>query len=313
MLPGETNAAMHLDVELCAEVRGRHRERRCHRRGEGQLVVVGLGGTRRVPHRRRCQLSGHEHVGAVMLDRLVGRDRTAELQSNLGVLARQLCAFTSDACGFGGQDHSGEIDEHLPGAPHDVCRRAIEGDPSRPASRVDVLRRLDLHAAPRRVDDRNVVPRSDEKDVRDAAAEHHTGNAVRGAVAELHRACECDRSVNGAIGEPGEQACAHVGGRGCGDDGAGDHRRHERSRRDGSTELLDDDHELGKSESRTPVLFGQVQSEPAELAEVSPELGQRLSVRLEQGSCRTARVALQQEVRRGLGQCTMVVGDGNRH
>ena len=87
VLPGEADAAVHLDVELGAQVGRRHGQRRRHGRGVGELVAAVRGGPGRVPHGRGRQLGGHEHVGAVVLDRLEHGDRAAELLAHLGVLA----------------------------------------------------------------------------------------------------------------------------------------------------------------------------------------------------------------------------------
>ncbi len=52
---------------------------------------------RGIPHGRSRKLGRHEHVGAVMLDRLEHGDRPSELLAHLGVVARQRGAFAGNA------------------------------------------------------------------------------------------------------------------------------------------------------------------------------------------------------------------------
>ena len=94
VLPGETDAAMHLDAVLRAVLGGNG----CQRRGHGGRELVGgcfvvpallgclvqsAGG---IPYGRRGPFGGGDHPGALVLDGLELADRPAELLTDLGVL-----------------------------------------------------------------------------------------------------------------------------------------------------------------------------------------------------------------------------------
>ena len=94
VLPGEADAAVHLDAVLGAALRGDRRKRRGNRRGELESAVFrvafaglvdGAGG---VPHRRGGPLGVGDHLGTLVLDGLELSDRPAELLADLGVCRR---------------------------------------------------------------------------------------------------------------------------------------------------------------------------------------------------------------------------------
>ena len=132
-------------------------------------------------------------------------------------------------------------------------------------------------------------------------------------VTQLDVAAEGDRSTSRTVDEPGEQGGGDVIGRCGGEHGAGDHRRHERARRDSSAELLDDDDQLLEPVAGASVLFGHVKAEPAELGGVGVERGVLLGGGLEQRPCRCPSLALGQEVADGVGERAVVLRDGDRH
>ena len=114
VLPGDGDAAVHLGVEVGAQVGGRARPawRRPRRRSVSWSPPVAAA--RAASHTARGgQLGGHDHVGAVVLDRLVHGDDPAELHALLGVGGGQLGALAGQADGLGRQDHAGEVDEGL--------------------------------------------------------------------------------------------------------------------------------------------------------------------------------------------------------
>ena len=116
-------------------------ERGGHRGGERELVAAGGGGAGRVPHGGGRQLGGHEHVGAVVLDRLEHGDRAAELLAHLGVLGGLLGALAGDAGRLGGEDRAGEVDQQSDGrrgGRRPARRRSV--DPAGTAGRVEVRR-----------------------------------------------------------------------------------------------------------------------------------------------------------------------------
>ena len=94
MLPGEADAAVHLDAVLGASLGGGRCEGGGHRRGElvtGFFVVPVLLGrlvqsAGRIPHCGGCPHGGGEHLGAAVLDGLELADRPAELLADLRVL-----------------------------------------------------------------------------------------------------------------------------------------------------------------------------------------------------------------------------------
>jgi len=109
VLPGEADPAVHLDVELGVLGGSRNGQRRGDRRRVAELVAPRRRGAGSVPDGRRGLLGRHQHVGAMMLHRLEGGDRAAELLAHLGVLARLLGALPGDAGRLGGQDRPGQV------------------------------------------------------------------------------------------------------------------------------------------------------------------------------------------------------------
>ena len=117
VFPREPDAAVHLDVELRTQVGGGQGERGRHRRGVRELIAARRGSARGIPHRGGRQLGGHEHVGAVVLDRLEHGDRSTELLTLLGVLGRLFGALAGDARRFGRIDRAGVVDQQPGGRP----------------------------------------------------------------------------------------------------------------------------------------------------------------------------------------------------
>ena len=103
VLPGEADAAVHLDVELRVPVerpgaRAWPRRRRPARTASASPFAARAG----VPHRGGRELGGDEHVGAVVLHRLEHRDRSPELLTLLGVRGRGFDALLRAAGRLGG-------------------------------------------------------------------------------------------------------------------------------------------------------------------------------------------------------------------
>jgi hypothetical protein len=136
------------------------------------------------------------------------------------------------------------VGRRAPGGPRPADRCAV-GEARRAAGGVEVGGHLDRDARAPRIDDGDVVADRDQQDVGEAAAEHHTGRAVRRAVAQLHLAVERDRARGGSVGQAGQQLGLHVGRRGGGQRGAGDDGRHEGAGGQRGAELLHDHDELG--------------------------------------------------------------------
>src|SRR6476646_7909673 len=101
MLPGEADTSVQLNVVLRVEYLRPDGVRRGNRGGEPRTFQII--GTCRVPGRCGGLLGVDEHVRGVVLDRLEGTDRAAELLSYLGVLDGHLEAGPTDPDGFGGR------------------------------------------------------------------------------------------------------------------------------------------------------------------------------------------------------------------
>ncbi len=298
---------------------GRDGQRRRDRRRVAELVAAARRGAGGVPDRRGRLLGRHLHVGAVMLHGLEGRDRPAELLAHLGVLGGLLGALAGHAGRLGGQDHPGQVGEDPAAVRQHHGRRAVEGHPRRPPGRVDVRRDLGRNPASLAIalhsglDHRHVVTGRDHQDIGELAADHHARAAVRGAVTDRHVTAEPHGAEERAAGQAGQQALLEVGGAEGGDHRTGDHRGHERAGGNGPAQLLDHDHQLGQAEARAVVLLREVQAQPAQVAHLGPEVRQPVGLRLEQRAGRATRAVLAQEVGRGLGQCAVIIGDGDRH
>ena len=90
------------------------------RRGDGELVVVGVG--RRaggVGRGHRRLLGAQQHLGTHVLDRLEAADRLTELLAHLRVLGRGLAAPAGQPRRLGRQHRGGQIDDALRG--HRQC------------------------------------------------------------------------------------------------------------------------------------------------------------------------------------------------
>ena len=248
--------------------------------------VRGAGG---VPHGGGRQLGGDEHVGAVVLHRLVHADRPTELLALLRVLGGRLGALTRPGrpprprgrCGRGRRARRAHPGCTVAAAPSRVTRAD-----RRVGSRFGGV--VDRDAVATELDDRDVVAHADQEHVGEPATEHRAGRSVQRAVALLHLAAQRDRAGGGAVGEAGEELRLQRVVRGRDEHRAGDDGGHERARRDGPPELLDHDHELLEPVARAAVLLGDVEAEPAHAGDVLPQVGQGLGRGLEQRAGRAA-------------------------
>ena len=160
VLPGEPDAAVHLDHRLGRVFERGGRGGLGGGRGQGQLVWCVVGGPCRPPDQRAELLHLDVDVDEQVLDRLVGADRAAE-----GVpLLRVLHADLQDAGGgtetLGGEDRPADALAPLPqlGRVRHQLRGLAEGDVAEAAGRVDRLARRD---GPRSADQR-AVPQCQE-------------------------------------------------------------------------------------------------------------------------------------------------------
>ena len=154
VLPGEADAAVHLDAVLGAVLRGGGCQRRGDRGGELESAVFRTGfavlvdGAGGVPHRRGGPLGVGDHLGALVLDGLELADRPAELLADLGVRRGGVGGPARDADGLGGQQRRHQRTRQ---GPAQVAQHAVVADldgvgahmGQRP-QRVDALNGLDL-------------------------------------------------------------------------------------------------------------------------------------------------------------------------
>ncbi len=312
VLEGVGDAAVDLDVELGVEVGRGHGEGGGGGGRQRQLVTALRRGPGRVPHRGGAQLDGHQHVGAVVLDGLEGRDGTAELHPLLGVLGGRLGGLAGQAHGLGRHQGAGEVDEDLGGAGQQGGRGPVEGQAGAAAGGVEVGRDLPGHAVTGGVDDGDVVADGHQHHVGGTAAEDD-GGAVGGAAAHLDAVGQADPTEGGAGGQAGQEAAPGGLVAGGHQHRAGDHAGQEGPGGDGGAEGLDHDGQLGHAVAGAAVLLGHVQAGPPECAQVVPERGEGFLVGLQQGAGGAAGVVLAQEVRRRVGQRQVVLGDRDRH
>ena len=185
MLPGEADAAVHLDAELGIVVGRPHGEGGGAGSGEGQLVATGCGSPGGVPHGGGGQLGGDEHVGAVVLDRLEHGDRAAELLAHLGVLGGLIGAGVGHARGLGGDQHATEVEQRPAPTGDDLDRGAGEGRPGGTAAAVGVGPADELEPGGTTIDHHDVVAGGEQHELGEAPAEHEAtvargGGAVDG-------------------------------------------------------------------------------------------------------------------------------------
>ena len=129
---------------------------------------------------------------------------------------------------------------------------------------VEVVRDLHHDATRSNVHDDGVVTRGEDEQMGEATAQDRRSRA--GGLAVRHRDVrrQRDAAEDRAVGQPGQEARRQRTGRGRVDHRAGDHRRHERSGRDGAAELLGHHDELGQPEAGAALVLGEVEAEPAE-------------------------------------------------
>ena len=312
VFPRDGDATVHLGVEVGAEVGGGCRQRGGDGSGERELVTTGRRGLRCVPHGRRRELGRHDHVGAVVLDCLVGADHPAELDALLGVGGRHVGALAGEADRLGRQHEAGEVDERLASTGDHGGGRPVERDLGGAAGRVEVGRHVDGDPVAH-LDDGDVVAGGHEEHAGERAAEDDSGGTAGRPALDGDVSVERSGGSERAVRESRQPRRLRRIIRDCGDQRTDDDGGHERPGSIGTPQLLDDDRQLLEAVPRAAVLLGEVQAEPTELGQLAPELGQGLLGAVEQGTRRCAGVALGQEVGGRFGEGAMVIGDGERH
>ena len=133
VLPGESDATVHLDAVLGAVLRGDRGECGGHGGGEpigrfaGIPALVGslVERPRGVPHRRRRPLGGGDHCRALVLDGLELTDRPAELLTDLGVLRGGVGGPPGDTDRLSGQQRG---DDRPSGFLRQVRQQCVRAD-----------------------------------------------------------------------------------------------------------------------------------------------------------------------------------------
>ena len=266
MLPGEPDTAVHLDVEIGVLDCGRRGQHRRDGRGIAELVTAAEPGPTRIPNGGRRQLGRHQHVRTMVLHRLEGRDRTAELLADLRVLGRLLGGLAGDARRLRSQYRPGHVGQQPARARQHRGRGRVEPDPGRTSALVQVGGHLGVDAASRLLDDQHVVTRRDQQHVRQVTTDHHAGLPGRGTVGVGHLAAQRGRADHAAVSQSGKQPLAQVIGSGRSQHGAGDHGRDERPRGQVPAHLLGYDQRLRQPEARAAEFFWHVQPKQAEAA-----------------------------------------------
>jgi hypothetical protein len=90
VLPGEADAAVHLDGFAADFPRGIREVRLRDRRGQRRILGARVERPRRVVHGGVRVLHLEQHLGALVSDGLEGADRLSELLADLCVLHRQI-------------------------------------------------------------------------------------------------------------------------------------------------------------------------------------------------------------------------------
>ena len=283
MLPREADAAVHLHAEVGALV-GR-RQRRARRRSPRRT---------RTGRRRRPLRGAASHTAAVassvataMLaqwcltawNMAIGRPncwRTLAYSAARSVHSRA----TPTASAASSRRAMSTSARRAPGSRSP--RRTVERDTAGAAGRVEVRRHLDRHAGALGVDDGDVVADRHEDDVGQAGAEHRPRRAGQRAAAGRDVTAEGDGPERRAAGQAGQQPRRDLVAADRGEHRAGDQRRHERTRREATAQLLDDDHRLRQPVAGAAELLGHVQPEPAEIGGLLVERRVGLLVGLQQ-------------------------------
>jgi hypothetical protein len=150
VFPGVTDAAEQrhgLEAKVDGRWGGDHRG---GGRGERELLGVLRVSDRGVPGRRRDELGAREQPRALVLDRLEGADRGAELLTHLGVAEPALLAPARDARRLRREQRGGEVADPIRVDVEYLFRgdgHVVQPDPGHVASQVDRFCHGDLDTA----------------------------------------------------------------------------------------------------------------------------------------------------------------------
>ena len=309
VLPGETDAAVHLDAVLRAPLRGGRgqgrgdsgREFRCGFPVFNVLVEALVDRPGGVPHRGDGPLGVGGHLRALVLDALELPDRPAELLADLRIRRGGVGGPAGDADGLGRQQggHQCARGRHVEVA-QDAVGRDLDGVGAHMRDRPQRVDALDGHDLEGIGVDHHPLGAAGLR-VQPGDRQHQQRRLRRGG----HRArlaADHQRVAVGGRGKGGlqrvrgdrrprrhvaEHLCLRVVGR---DQRAGDRRRHERPGHRATAELGDHHGELEDSEALPANRLGQVNA-------VQALFGGRLPIRRRVRDRRLQRLV--QHFRRG--------------
>ena len=231
MLPGDADAAEHLDAVLGVGLG--HVDARGGRdsRGDRQLRIVGtVGGMCGIARGDRDLLGAQQHLRAHVLDRLEAADRLAELLANLRVFGGGLQCPARQPGGLGGLHGRGEVLDALPRNGQHLGGGVGKHDTGKRAGEVGGGQPFDRDTVGGAVDEQEVVSRGQQQHSGRIGAQHILGGAGCAAVAEGQVGIQ--REARGALA--GSQRLEQIGVRTRddqrGDRGGGDRTRHHRRR-----------------------------------------------------------------------------------
>ncbi len=271
VLPGEADAAVHLDAVLRAVQHRLGRQRGGDGCGEFEsrfcicvlaVLVDRAGG---VPHRRGRPLGVGDHLGALVLDGLELADRPAELLADLRVGGRGVGGPARDADALGGQQGghqragvtAAEVGQHAVVADLD----GVGADMGQGPQRVNALDGFDLQLVG--VEHHPLLAAVDRH-------RKHQHRRLRGGRDGPHLAADDQAVTVPGGGQPGvDGVCGDDAARGevveqlglgvvRGDQRAGDRRRHEGAGYRAVAELGDDDRQFEDAEALTADRLRQV-------------------------------------------------------
>ena len=200
VLPGDTDAAEHLDAVLGVGLRGLDAGGRGDRGGDGKLrICVPGGGLSGISRGHRDLLGAQQHLGAHVLDRLEAADRLAELFAHLRVLDGRVQCPPGQSGGLGGQHRRRQILDPLRWRRQRRRRRIVEDDAGQRSREVRRRERFDGDPVGRRVDQQPAVGTRQQHHAAGYRAQHvpgHTGNPVVGDT-QVGRQGEAGRAFTG--------------------------------------------------------------------------------------------------------------------
>ena len=204
VLPGESDATVHLDVQFGVAHVGREGQGRGGGGDEPELLRILPSGAGGVPHAGQRGLGGHQHVGAVMLDGLERRDGPAELLTHLGIFDGGVDTIRRSADGLGAEQGARVGLRRGPPAGQHLGGGVGKGDPPGTAGAVEVAGHLHDDSVGAALDQHDVVSRGEQQHVAQTGAQHHPGIAGHPVTRNRQSAAETDCAGAGSVDQAGQ-------------------------------------------------------------------------------------------------------------